>query len=103
MCVYMCVYVCVYIFVLGVYTCIYMCVCINIYIYDTYVLLLFVHYLHLLSFCFLFHCFDYCFLFSFGLFRHNTIRSEQYSIERCSDCCVEFEWLVIAVLQYARK
>ena len=49
---------------------------------------LFVHYLLLLSFSFLFHCFYCCFLFIFVLFKLNTKRSEQSSIECCFDIAV---------------
>ena len=62
-----------------------MYVYVYVYMYVCCIIHLFIHYLHLSSFSFLFLCFYCCFLFSFGMFKLNTIRSEQCSIERCPD------------------
>ena len=89
--IYICIYIytyiicaCIYIIYIYIYMIIYIIyMCVQMYV--CCIIQLFIHYLHLLSFSFLFLCFYCCFLFSFGMFKLNTIRSEQCSIERCPD------------------
>ena len=80
---------------------IYLKLYIYIYIY-IYICLLFIYLCTVYFLIPLFYC---CFLSGFGLFKLNTIRSEQWSIECCPHNIVlsSNDYIVVAGSQYACK